>query len=91
MDRRSFTNISMLASLGLMSYTNFKSSQTDILNYKFNLNYAPHIGMFKNLAGNDPIDQLNFMADQGFTAFEDNNMGTREISLQNKMAATMEK
>ena len=91
MDRRSFTNVSMLASLGLMSYTNFKSSQTDILNYKFNLNYAPHIGMFKNLAGNDPIDQLNFMADQGFTAFEDNNMGTREISLQNKMAATMEK
>jgi hydroxypyruvate isomerase len=22
----------------------------------------------------DPIDQLNFMADQGFTAFEDNEM-----------------
>jgi len=28
--------------------------------------------MFRHHAGNDPIDQLNFMADQGFTAFEDN-------------------
>ena len=47
--------------------------------------------MFRNLAGDDPIDQLNFMADQGFTAFEDNNMGTRPISLQEKMASTMQK
>ena len=31
------------------------------------------------------------MADQGFTAFEDNNMGTRPISLQEKMASTMQK
>ena len=23
--------------------------------YKYNLHYAPHIGMFKNHAGNDPI------------------------------------
>lgn len=56
---------------------------------KFQMKYAPHIGMFKNLAGEDPIDQLNFMADQGFTAFEDNNMKRREVALQEKMAKTM--
>ncbi len=55
----------------------------------FKMKYAPHIGMFKNLAGNDPIDQLNFMADQGFLAFEDNNMKKREVALQEKMAKTM--
>ncbi|MEL6676687.1 MAG: TIM barrel protein, partial [Bacteroidota bacterium] len=48
-------------------------------------------GMFKHLAGDDPIDQLNFMADQGFTAFEDNGMKGRELSMQKKMAETMEK
>jgi hydroxypyruvate isomerase len=47
--------------------------------------------MFKHHAGKDPIDQLNFMADQGFTAFEDNEMRNREVSLQHKMAATMQK
>jgi len=55
----------------------------------FKLNYAPHLGMFKNLAGEDPIDQLNFIADQGFTAFEDNGMKNRSVSLQEKMAQTM--
>lgn len=58
--------------------------------HKFNLNYAPHLGMFKNLAGEDPIDQLNFMADQGFTAFEDNDMKGRDTSVQQKMAQVME-
>ena len=59
--------------------------------YKFNLKYAPHLGMFENHAGKDPIDQLNFMADQGFTAFEDNKMRTRDVALQEKMARTMQK
>lgn len=59
--------------------------------HRFNLNYAPHLGMFKNLAGADPIDQLNFMADQGFTAFEDNEIRNRPIQLQKKMAKVMEK
>ena len=45
--------------------------------------------MFKNTAGNDPIDQLNFMADQGFTAFEDNGMKGRDKSLQDKISKTM--
>lgn len=57
--------------------------------YKYQLKYAPHIGMFKNHAGEDPIDQLKFMADQGFTAFEDNWIGKREVALQEKMAKTM--
>lgn len=57
----------------------------------FQLDYAPHLGMFKHLAGEDPIDQLNFMADQGFTAFEDNGMRDRDVALQEKMAATMVK
>ena len=45
--------------------------------------------MFKNSAGKDLIDQLSFMADQGFTAFEDNNLKKRSISDQEKMASTM--
>ena len=57
--------------------------------HQFKLNYAPHLGMFKHKAGEDPIAQLHFMADQGFTAFEDNGMPTREVALQEKMAAAM--
>lgn len=45
--------------------------------------------MFKHHVGDNPITQLNFMADQGFTAFEDNEMRHRDISQQKLMAKTM--
>ncbi len=38
----------------------------------FNLSYAPHLGSFSQSAGNDPIDQINYLADLGFKALEDN-------------------
>jgi hydroxypyruvate isomerase len=41
------------------------------MKHTFNLNYAPHFGSFENLAGKDLFDQLHFMADNGFRAFED--------------------
>lgn len=51
----------------------------------FKLKYAPHIGMFENSAGPDPLDQLRFMADVGFRAFEDNGMMKRPVELQTQM------
>jgi hydroxypyruvate isomerase len=57
--------------------------------HQFNLNYAPHFGMFKNMAGDDLIDQIKFMADVGFTAMEDNGMKNRTKDTQEKIAAEM--
>lgn len=57
---------------------------------RFQLKYAPHFGMFRNVAGNDPIDQLKWAADQGFTAWEDNGMKGKPVELQEKIARTME-
>jgi len=45
--------------------------------------------MFESSAGKDPIDQIKFMADQGFTALEDNGMMGREPALQEKIGAEM--
>lgn len=73
---------------GAFSYA---SNLNEKMKYNFNLKYAPHLGMFKNYAGEDPIDQLNFMADQGFTAFEDNGMRTRDVMVQEAMSKTMQK
>ncbi len=39
---------------------------------RFNLKYAPSLGQFKNLAGSDPKAQVEFAADQGFSAIFDN-------------------
>jgi hydroxypyruvate isomerase len=59
--------------------------------HSFNLKYAPHENMFKAHAGRSIIDQLEFMADQGFMAFEDNEMRNRPVELQNEIAKVMEK
>ena len=58
---------------------------------KFKLKYAPHFGMFKHHAGDDHIAQLEFMADQGFEAMEDNGMMGRPIELQEKIAKAMQR
>jgi hydroxypyruvate isomerase len=58
---------------------------------EFRLNYAPHFGTFRHSAGEDLIDQLKFMADQGFTAFEDNGLPNRDTATQNKIGETLEK
>ncbi|MCI0697115.1 TIM barrel protein [candidate division KSB1 bacterium] len=57
--------------------------------HTFKHKYAPHFGMFKNHAGEDFIDQLRFMADQGFTALEDNEMRTRPKEVQEKIGKDM--
>jgi hydroxypyruvate isomerase len=58
---------------------------------KFKLKYAPHFGMFKNHAGADPIDELKFMADQGFTALEDNGLKGRPVELQEKIGKELQR
>ena len=57
---------------------------------KFKLKFAPHIGMFKHHAGSDILDQIQFMIDQGFTAFEDNEMRNRSSETQEKIARLMQ-
>ncbi|HSI72768.1 MAG TPA: TIM barrel protein [Fimbriimonas sp.] len=55
----------------------------------FRLKYAPHFGMFQNNAGPDPVDQLKFAADHGFTAWEDNGMRGRSAAEQERIAKAM--
>ncbi len=55
----------------------------------FMLTYAPHFGMFGNLGGKDLIDQIKFMADQGFTALEDNGLCGRSAEEQDRIAKEM--
>jgi hydroxypyruvate isomerase len=57
--------------------------------HNFKLKYAPHFGMFRLNAGEDLLDQIQFMADAGFRAMEDNGMKDRDVSVQEKIASKM--
>ena len=62
-----------------------QAAQQETAHKPFRLNYAPNFRIFKDSAGEDLVDQLNFMHDQGFRALEDNKMGTRSVEDQNRV------
>jgi len=92
MERRNFiksaTGGMVLAGLGGVTTTAATKvvSQNVSNKAKFTLKYAPTLGMFKANAGNDPIDNLKFIADQGFRAAYDLGMMDRPPEEQEKIA-----
>jgi len=85
MKRRSFIQNSTLTAASLMAVNPLFSNNNSNPNHFYNLNYAPHFGMFKNHAGSDIFNQLEFIKDQGFKAFEDNGMKNRDAKTQEKI------
>ncbi|MDP4222394.1 MAG: TIM barrel protein [Bacteroidota bacterium] len=57
----------------------------------FKLKYAPGLGMFRQHAGQDPIDNIKFCHDQGFRAVFDNGLMRREPEVQEKIAAELKR
>ena len=96
MQRRSFLRNGAVATAALLTGTAtmagaaVRPAPVDIPpKHQFKLKYAPHFGMFKNHAGKDLLDQIQFMSDVGFLALEDNGMKKREVSMQEKIASRM--
>lgn len=56
----------------------------------FKLKFAPHLGQFVGHAGENIVDQLTFMANEGFTVLEDNGMMQRPASTQETIARTLQ-
>lgn len=96
MQRRNFLQKGMLAGASALAGTtafatgNKEDKEGSYQQGKtFNLNYAPHDGMFKNSGGSDFIDQIKYMYDQGFRSIEDNGMTGRSVEQQNKIGQTL--
>ncbi len=54
---------------------------------RFSLGFAPHEGSFASRGGR--IEQIAYAADQGFTAWEDNEAATRSVADQTAMAKAL--
>lgn len=77
----------MVGSAGAMSIPAFSKGKA--AGAPFKMDFAPHFGMFKNHAPGGFVDELKFMADQGFRSLEDNGMLGRSIADQELIAKTM--
>ncbi|MFC3416551.1 hydroxypyruvate isomerase family protein [Algoriphagus hitonicola] len=87
MERRGFikkmglgsTALSLSGGLSLGAFAEDQRAPT------FNMDFAPHFGMFRNSAPGGIEDELRFMADQGFRSLEDNGLLGRSVADQELM------
>lgn len=86
--RRKFLrqSVALTGALALANHTPLRAmAGTPPLPGTLRLNYAPHQGMFAAHAGQDVLNQIRFMHQQGFRAIEDNGMLARPVSQQEKI------
>lgn len=70
--------------------TGFKTNSA-LAGKTFNLDYAPHQGTFKQNGGDNFLDQIRFMHDQGFRSIEDNGYLKRTTEEQTKIGELLAK
>ncbi len=97
MERRSFIRNAAMGGLAMAGMTgSFAAAAVNpevktSNRAKFNLKYAPSFGNFTEHAGNDLIDQIRFMDDQGFRAMFDNGLMGKEPAMQEKIANELDR
>lgn len=92
MNRRTFVTSSLAASAALLAGKTRLGAQPNssaAAGGRFQLGYAPHPNMFKELGGSNVIDQIKFAADEGFTAWEDNGLPGRPPAEQEEIGRTL--
>lgn len=92
MDRRAFLAASAASSLAFLTRAPAAAVAAfgaERRGAPFKLAYAPHFGMFRHSAGDDLKAQVHFIADEGFTALEDNTMTRRPVDEQEAIAQAM--
>jgi hydroxypyruvate isomerase len=90
MDRRQFlVTAASAAAVSALAGRTDAQTQSPSPAVKFKLKYAPGLESFKGHVGDDPIENIKFAADQGFTAMFDNGLGGRPKDLQEKIGREM--
>lgn len=92
MERRGFIKrmglgSALLGTAGAMSIPAFGTEKVQAPTFK--MDFAPHFGMFKNSAPGGIVDELKFMADQGFRSLEDNGLLKRSVAEQELIGKTL--
>jgi len=93
MERRGFIKrlglgAAAVSAAGALSLPTFAKGKVAAAPFK--LDFAPHFGMFKQHAPGGLVDELRFMADQGFRSLEDNGLLKRPLAEQELIGKTLD-
>lgn len=90
MQRRSFIRNSFLSGAAIASGTSTLASQVPQKENPFKLKFSPDFGIFKELGGKDPVDQVKWGYDQGFRAWENTMLRERPKEEQERISKTIQ-
>ena len=89
MDRRHFITGSLAAGAVLSTGLSDTASADSSAAKPFKLKYAPTINRFREHVGNDPIDNIEFMHQQGFRAVFDNGLMGKSPEMQERIGEAL--
>ncbi|HEV8071203.1 MAG TPA: TIM barrel protein [Planctomycetaceae bacterium] len=83
LNRREFLEIGSAGALSVTVAAGTAFTQNP--SHGFSRNYAPHLAMFRHHAGSDPLDQIRFLADEGFRSIEDTGLRAKSPAFQRQV------
>ena len=90
MKRRTFLFFLILTGSAL-SFSSFSNrSKTDPTDNVFKMKFSPEFGIFGDVAGSNPVDQIKWGHDQGFRAWENTMLKNRPVEEQEKISKTVQ-
>lgn len=91
MKRRTFVKDGVLAA-GALSVFPFVSASNikGVADKVFKMKFSPEFGIFEDVAGSNPVDQIKWGRDQGFRAWENTMLKSRPVEEQEKISKTIQ-
>jgi hydroxypyruvate isomerase len=94
MERRDFIQSSLLTGTALLSGTASLVAAAHPEPKKemapFNMKFSPEFGIFAEVAGKDPVDQIKWGYDQGFRAWENTGLKGRPVEEQERISKAVQ-
>lgn len=91
MKRRTFLRNGALAAsaLSVSPFATARNNQRSVAK-AFTMKFSPEFGIFEDVAGKDPVDQIRWGHDQGFRAWENTMLKSRPVAEQEKISAAVQ-
>jgi hydroxypyruvate isomerase len=94
MERRNFIKSSLVTGTAILSGASSLAAPAPIEPQKettpFKMKFSPEFGIFAEVAGKDPADQIKWGYDQGFRAWENTGLKSRPVEEQERISKTVQ-
>ncbi len=90
MKRRTFVKNGMFTAGAFSSSLAAARAQHAVADNPFKMKFSPEFGIFADVAGSDPVDQIKWGYDRGFRAWENTMLKERPVAEQEKISKAVQ-